>query len=76
MFDRCKPTTLEGEINSVEWANPHIVIYVRTVDVDNYRVEWSSPYDRFRSVAQPVNGRPRFSARQSTAYYGVGAHPN
>jgi hypothetical protein len=42
MFDQCKATTLEGEINSVEWVNPHIVIYLRTQDVDNYRIEWYS----------------------------------
>ena len=42
MFDRCTPTVLEGEIKNVEWVNPHIVIYVRTQDVDNYRIEWYS----------------------------------
>jgi hypothetical protein len=40
MFDSCKPTTLEGEINNVQWANPHIVISLRTQDVDDYRIEW------------------------------------
>ncbi len=40
MFDSCKPTTLEGEINSVQWANPHIVISLRTQDVADYRIEW------------------------------------
>lgn len=42
MFDRCTPTALEGEIAAVEWANPHIVIYLRTQDVDRYRIEWYS----------------------------------
>src|SRR5688572_1889990 len=42
MFDQCTATTLEGAINSVEWVNPHIVIYLRTQDVDNYRIEWYS----------------------------------
>jgi hypothetical protein len=42
MFDQCTATTLEGEINSAEWVNPHIVIYLRTQDVDNYRIEWYS----------------------------------
>ena len=42
MFDHCRQTALEGEINSVEWVNPHIVIYLRTQDVDNYRIEWYS----------------------------------
>jgi Family of unknown function (DUF6152) len=42
MFDHCKATALEGEINSIQWVNPHIVIYLRTPDVDNYRIEWYS----------------------------------
>jgi hypothetical protein len=40
MFDACNATVLEGEINSVQWANPHIVISLRTQDVDDYRIEW------------------------------------
>ena len=39
-FDACKPISLQGEINKVEWANPHIVIELRTQDVANYRIEW------------------------------------
>jgi hypothetical protein len=39
-FDRCQRVTLEGEINKVEWVNPHIVIDLRTQDVPSYRVEW------------------------------------
>jgi hypothetical protein len=42
MFDQCTATTLEGEVNSIEWVNPHIVLYLRTRDVDNYRIEWYS----------------------------------
>lgn len=39
-FDRCKPVALEGEIDNVEWVNPHIVIDLRTKDVGTYRIEW------------------------------------
>ena len=39
-FDPCKPIALEGEINKVEWVNPHIVIELRTQEVANYRIEW------------------------------------
>jgi hypothetical protein len=41
-FDRCTPVTLEGEIDSVEWVNPHIRIRLRTADVPSYFVEWFS----------------------------------
>ena len=39
-FDPCNPIALEGEINKVEWVNPHIVIDLRTEDVASYRIEW------------------------------------
>jgi hypothetical protein len=39
-FDRCHPVALEGDIENVEWANPHIVINLMTVDAASYRVEW------------------------------------
>jgi hypothetical protein len=42
MFDHCTVTTLEGEINSIQWVNPHVVIDLRTQDVASYRVEWGS----------------------------------
>ena len=42
LFDRCKDVALEGEITSVSWVNPHIVIDLKTKDVPAYRVEWFS----------------------------------
>jgi hypothetical protein len=41
-FDQCTPLSLEGEIDSVEWVNPHIRIHLRTKDVPSYFVEWFS----------------------------------
>jgi hypothetical protein len=41
-FDRCKSVALEGEITSVAWVNPHIVIDLKTSDTPGYRVEWFS----------------------------------
>ena len=41
-FDRCTLVALEGEIESVEWVNPHIRIHLRTKDVNSYFVEWFS----------------------------------
>jgi hypothetical protein len=41
-FDRCKPVALDGEITSVQWVNPHIVIDLKTQDVASYRIEWMS----------------------------------
>jgi hypothetical protein len=42
MFDQCNATALEGEVDAIEWVNPHIVIYLRTQDVARYRIEWFS----------------------------------
>jgi Family of unknown function (DUF6152) len=42
MFDHCTSTTLEGEVDNIEWVNPHIVLYLRTRDVASYRIEWYS----------------------------------
>jgi len=59
-FDRCKPVALEGEINSVEWANPHIVINLRTADVASYRVEWFSVVQLQRAgLAEPLTAGDR-----------------
>lgn len=41
-FDRCTPLSLEGEVQSIEWVNPHIRIQLRTADVPSYLVEWFS----------------------------------
>jgi hypothetical protein len=41
-FDQCTPITLEGEIDSVEWANPHIRILLRTSESGSYSIAWFS----------------------------------
>ena len=42
LFDRCTSVTLDGQIENVEWANPHIVINLKMNDGQTYRVEWFS----------------------------------
>jgi hypothetical protein len=41
-FETCKRVAIEGAITGVEWANPHVLITVRTADEGSYRIEWSS----------------------------------
>jgi hypothetical protein len=68
-FDRCTPVALEGEIDSIEWVNPHIRIHLRTENVSSYFVEWFSliqlqqagleaevlkPGDRIRVTGNPM----------------------
>jgi hypothetical protein len=40
-FDREHPVTIEGEIAEVVYANPHVVMTIRTAD-GTYSVEWLS----------------------------------
>lgn len=39
-YDRCQSITVEGEIERVDWANPHVVVSLRLDDSTSYRVEW------------------------------------
>lgn len=38
-FDRCTSHTIEGEIEAVDWINPHITMSVKTAET-TYRIEW------------------------------------
>ena len=48
-FDDTKPTTLTGIVTLVDWANPHVHVYVNVKDargqVLNWAVELESPID-------------------------------
>jgi uncharacterized protein DUF6152 len=51
-FDDTKPTTLNGVVTEVDWANPHVHIFmnVRTGNQNiNWAVETASPIDLVRS---------------------------
>ena len=39
-FDRCKSVSMEGQIEYLTWANPHIRITLKTADPDAYQIEW------------------------------------
>ena len=38
-YDRCASVTIEGEVQRVEWANPHVLLDVKAADA-TYRIEW------------------------------------
>jgi hypothetical protein len=52
-FDQCTPVTLEGEIDDVEWANPHIRILLRTREAGSYSIEWFSLIQMQRAALEP-----------------------
>ncbi len=48
-YDREHPVSIEGEIARVLYANPHVILTVRTNEAD-YTVEWLSLYQVSRWV--------------------------
>ncbi len=39
-FDRCHPFVIEGQIDRVVWANPHVEIALRSDDGMMYTIVW------------------------------------
>lgn len=39
-FDHCTSVTIDGEIERIEWANPHIVMMIDAGEAGTYRIEW------------------------------------
>jgi hypothetical protein len=52
-FDPCIDVTITGEVRAAEYANPHIVLEVETVDGAIYRVEWMSLQALTRNGLEP-----------------------
>src|SRR5688500_3479589 len=52
-FDRTKPVTLKGSVTKVEWANPHIWVFMDVKGEDgkvtNWGVEGGAPNILFRN---------------------------
>jgi hypothetical protein len=56
-YDACMSVTVEGDIDSVQWKNPHVLIDLTATDGKAYRVEWTSAGALERnSVPQPKVG--------------------
>src|SRR4051812_32843315 len=41
-YDPCKPVTIEGRIESIEWKDPHILLDLDLDDGRTYHAEWIS----------------------------------
>ena len=41
-FDRCKLYTIEGDVQRVEWGNPHVKLSIKTQDGATYDLVWRS----------------------------------
>ena len=42
-YDPCKPVTIEGRIESIQWKDPHILLDLELDDGRTYHAEWISP---------------------------------
>lgn len=45
MFDQTTTVTLEGTVSQFNWANPHVYIFVETMDPSGRTVEWELETD-------------------------------
>ena len=41
-FDRCKLYTIEGNVQRVDWGNPHVKLSIKTEDGATYDLIWRS----------------------------------
>ena len=41
-FDRCKLYTIEGDVQRVDWGNPHVKLSIKTVEGASYDLIWRS----------------------------------
>ena len=41
-FDRCQLYTIEGDVQRIDWGNPHVKLSVKTADGMTYDLVWRS----------------------------------
>jgi hypothetical protein len=46
MYDMTRPLTLKGVVERVEWANPHVHLYLNVKDSKGQPEEWTIEMDR------------------------------
>ena len=62
-YDSCTSLTIEGQVESVQWKNPHVLIDVVANDGKPYRAEWTSAGILDRSSVQPPKAGDRVVVR-------------
>jgi hypothetical protein len=58
-YDECTSVTIEGEIESVQWKNPHVLIDLTTSDGKAYRADWTSVTALGRRSIEPPKAGDR-----------------
>jgi hypothetical protein len=41
-FERCQSLTFEGQIERIDWRNPHVALSVRATDGTSYELLWQN----------------------------------
>lgn len=41
-FDRCQLYTIEGDVQRIEWGNPHVKLSIKAADGTTYDLVWRS----------------------------------
>ena len=62
-YDSCTTLTLEGEIESVQWKNPHVLIDLTANDGKAYRAEWTSAAILNQTSVEPPKAGDRVVVR-------------
>ena len=62
-YDQCKKLTIEGQVESVQWKNPHVLIDLIANDGKAYRAEWTSAAILNSKSVQPPNAGDRVVVR-------------
>jgi len=62
-YDQCTSLTIEGEVESVQWKNPHVLIDLNANDGKAYRIEWTSAGILDRTSIQPPKAGDRVVVR-------------
>ena len=44
LMEHCQALTFTGEIERVEWRNPHVELFVRSDEGERYRLTWLNMY--------------------------------
>ena len=58
-YDQCRSVTIEGQIDGVQWKNPHVLLDVTATDGKTYRADWTSMGALERSKIEPPKAGDR-----------------
>jgi hypothetical protein len=56
IYDRAQNVTVTGAVTQFEFVNPHVLIYIATMDADGREVEWSGELTSPNRLARSMNG--------------------